>query len=183
MKKATDSWVSYCGYEMVVVEHEHDTLGQLGDLVYERGKGYSDQLLPHGARTHRNLGSKVLLFRHNPAQRLYYVPPRPDRIVILLVEGDPRERQFVVFCSAPVGQDRRLPVAGRGAYHANPALLGVVKELEQPATDQLLGTRRRRPQLGFEDNPGSTSASVARGVNDDLLRPAPLPGPRTAAVR
>ena len=49
-----------------------------------------------------------------------------------------------------------------------------MKELEQPATDDLLGTRQRRPQLGLEDDPGRINAWVARGVDNGLLRPAPL---------
>jgi hypothetical protein len=73
-----------------------------------------------------------------------------------------------------VGQERRLPVAGRGAYDANLALQGVVKELEQSATDDLLGTRQRRPQLGLEDDSGKINAWVARGVDNGLLRAAPL---------
>ncbi len=37
------------GYELVVVEHHYNLIGQLGELVYERGKRCSDEVLPHGA--------------------------------------------------------------------------------------------------------------------------------------
>jgi hypothetical protein len=67
------------------------------------------------------------------------VPPQPDRIVVLLVEGDPGEGQFGHFYLTPVGQKNRLPVAGRGANEANPGVQSVPEDLEQRATDQLLG--------------------------------------------
>src|SRR5215213_5215486 len=103
------------------------------------------------------------------AQRLHYVPPQPYRIVVLLVEEDPGEGHLGFFYLTPVGQERRLPVAGRGAYDADFAVQGVPEELEQSATDQLLGSRRRRPQLGLENDPGRINAWVARGVNYALL--------------
>src|SRR5215213_11762713 len=133
------------GYELVVIEHQHNPMGQLGYLVDQRGKGCFEEPLAHGAHSRENIGSEVLFFWKNAAQRFYYVPPQPYRIVVLLVEGDPGERHLGFFYLTPVGQERRLPVAGRCAYHANFAVQGVVEELEQVATDQLLRTRRRRP--------------------------------------
>jgi hypothetical protein len=123
-------------------------MGQFSEFVYERGKRYSDEVLPRGTHSHENIGSEVL-FWHNPAQCLYYVPPQPDRIVVLLVQGDPGEGQIGFFYVTPVGQERGLPVAGGGAYDANFAVCGIAEEIEQPATDDLLGTRQRRPQLGL----------------------------------
>ena len=162
------------GYELVVIEHHDDPMGQLGELVYERGKRCSDEPLPHGAYSHKNIGPEVLLFWHNLAQRLYYVPPQPDRIVVLLVEGDPGEGHLGFFYLTPVGQERRLPVAGRGANDVDLEVQGVPEKFEQPATDQLLRARQRRPQLGLEDDPRRIYARVARGVNDGILSPAPL---------
>jgi hypothetical protein len=51
---------------------------------------------------------------------------------------------------------------------------GFLEECEQPGTDDLLGARRRRLQLGLEDDPGRVSARIARGLNDFLLCSAPL---------
>ena len=84
------------GYELVVIEHQDDPMGQLGDLVYERGKRCFDEHLSRGAHAHENVGPEVL-FWHDPAQRLYNVPPQPDRIVVLLVEGDPGEWHLGLF--------------------------------------------------------------------------------------
>ena len=53
------------------------------------------------------------------------------------------------FYLTPVGQERRLPVASRSAYDANPEVQGVPEELQQPATDHVLGARQRSPQLGL----------------------------------
>src|SRR5215211_4545599 len=91
------------GHELVVIEHQYDSLGQLGELVYERGKRNSDEPLPHGTHSQKNICSEVLPFWHNAAQRLYYVPPKPDWIVVLLVEGDPGEGEFGFFYLTPVG--------------------------------------------------------------------------------
>jgi hypothetical protein len=135
---------------------------------------YSGEPLPHGAHSHENIGTEVFPFWHDPPQRLNYVPPQPDRIVVLLVERDPGEGQVGFFYLTPVGQERRLSVAGRGAYDANLAIQGVPEGLQQPATDQLFGARQRRPQLGHENDPGRTNAWVTRGVNTGLLYPAPL---------
>ena len=147
-------------------------MGQLGDLVDERGKRRFEEPLAHGAHSDENIGPEVLFLWHGPAQRLHYVPPQPGRIVVLLVEGDPGERHLGFFYSTPVGQERRLPVAGRGAYDANLAVQGVVEELEQPAANQLLWSRRRRPQLGLEYDPGRIAAWVPRDANYGLLSAA-----------
>jgi hypothetical protein len=72
-----------------------------------------------------------------------------------------------------VGQERRLAVTGGGAYDAYLALQGIVELFDQAATDKLLGTRYRRPQLGFEDDPGRINAWLPRGVNNFLLYSAP----------
>src|SRR5215217_7587777 len=117
------------GHELVVIEHQYDSLGHLGELVYERGERRLDEPLPHGAHSQENICSELLFFWHNLAQRLYYVPPQPDRIVVLLVEGDPRKGHLGFFYLTPVGKERRLPVAGRGAYNANLAVQGVAEEL------------------------------------------------------
>ena len=70
--------------------------------------------------------------------------PEPDRIVVLLVEGDPGEGQVGFFYLPPVSQERRLPVAGRGAYDADLEVQGVPEEVEQPATDHVLGAHGAR---------------------------------------
>jgi hypothetical protein len=78
-------------------------MGQIGELVYEPRKRYSDEPLPHSAHSQENIFSEVLLFWQNAAQRLYYVPPKPDRIIVLLVEGDPGEGQVGFIYLMPVG--------------------------------------------------------------------------------
>src|SRR5215207_4959387 len=89
-------------YELVVIENQYHPTGQLGEPVYEHGKRYLDELLPYGGHRHKNFASEVH-FRHNLAQRLYYVPPQPDRIIVLLVEGDPYEGQAGFFSLTPLG--------------------------------------------------------------------------------
>src|SRR5215212_324278 len=163
------------GHELIVIEHQDDLIGQLRDLVYERGERRFDEPLPHGAHSQENIGSEVLFFRQDLAQSLYYVSPQPYRIVVLLVEGDPGEGHLGFFYLTPVGQKGRLSVAGRGAHDANLGIQSVPEEPEQLATDQLLGTWCRRPQFGFEYDPGRIFAWVAQGVNNGILSsPAPL---------
>src|SRR5215203_764490 len=159
----------FLGYELVVIEHHYNLIGQLDELVYERGKRGSHEPLPHGTHSNKSIGSEVLRFWHDLAQCLYYVSPQPDRIVVLLVEGDPSEGHLGFFYLPPVSQERRLPVAGRGAHDSYLEVQGVSEELEQPATDHVLGARQRRPQLGLEYDPGRINAWVARGLNNSLL--------------
>jgi hypothetical protein len=102
------------------------------------------------------------------------VSPQSNQIVVLLVEGDPGEGHLCFFYLTPVGKERRLPVAGRGAYDTDFAVQAVPETSEQLATDQLLGARRWRPQLGLEYDPRRIYARVARGVNNGILSPAPL---------
>ena len=129
------------------------------------GSAALEELLPYGAHFHKNIGSEVLFFRHNPAQSFYDVPPQPDRIVVLLVEGDPGEGHAGFLRPTPLGQERRLPIASRGAYEGDLAVQGFPEELEQPGTDQLLGAWRRRPQLGLEDDAGMIEVWLTGGAN------------------
>jgi len=115
--------------------------------------------LSHGAQCHESIGPEILLW-HNLAHRLYYVPPHPGQIVVLLVEGDPGERQAGFFCLTPLDQERRLPVPSRGGYEANLAVRGFPEELEQSGADQLLGARRRRVQFGLDDDTGRVDVSI-----------------------
>jgi hypothetical protein len=151
--------------------------------VNEYGKHYLEELLPCGAHFHKSIGSEEL-FRCNPAQSFYDVPPEPHRIVVPLVEGDPGKGQVGFFCLTPLGQERRLAVACRGAYEGSLAVRRLSEKLEQSGMDQLLGARRRCPQLGLEDYPGRIDAWVASGVDGGLLGPGSLARPlRTCAVR
>jgi len=90
------------GYQLVVIKHQYHPMGYLSELVYEHGKHCLDEPLPRSAYSHKNIGSEVLSWR-NPAQRFYYVPPHPDRIVVLLVDGDPSETQASFSCLMPLG--------------------------------------------------------------------------------
>src|SRR5215204_453617 len=117
----------FLGYELVVIEHQHDLMGQLGELVYERGKRHSDEVLPRDTHSRENIGCEVLYW-HDLAPCLDYMPPQPNQIVVLLVEGNPGEGNLCIFYLTPVGKERRLPVAGRGAYNANLAVQGVAEE-------------------------------------------------------
>src|SRR5215204_5309996 len=109
------------GYELVVIEHEYYPMGQLGELVYEHGKRALVEPVSLGVHFPNNIGCEVLPWR-NLAQSLHNVPPQPDRIVVLLVDGDPGEGQAGLFCSKPLGKERRLSVAGRGAYEGDLAV-------------------------------------------------------------
>jgi hypothetical protein len=89
---------------------------------------------------------------------LYYVSPQPNQIVVLLVEGDPGEGHLGFFYLTPVSQERRLPVACRGAYEGGLVVQGFPQDSEQPATYQLLGARQGRLRLGLEYDPGRVNA-------------------------
>src|SRR5215212_1931951 len=89
-------------YTMVVIEHQRDPLRELGQPVYECGKRRFDKLRPNGAQPYNTIAAESFPWR-DLAQRLCDVPPQSDRIVILLVERDPDERQVTFFGSTPLG--------------------------------------------------------------------------------
>src|SRR5215208_5933938 len=103
-----------CGYELVVVEHQYNLTGQLGEPIYYQGKRDLDEPPPSDAHSRKNVGSEVLC-RCGQVQRFCYVPPHPDRVVVLLVEGDPGEGEVGFFYLTPVSQERRFPVASWSA--------------------------------------------------------------------
>ena len=157
------------GYELVVIKHQYNLMGQLGELVYEHGKRCLDEPLSHGAHSHENIGSKVLFFWHSPAQSLYYVPPQPDRIVVLLVEGDPGEGQLGFFYLTPLGQKRRLPVAGRGAYDAYLAVQSVLRSSSNLRRTSCSGRGNGARNLGLRTILGESALGSLEAVNNGLL--------------
>src|SRR5215208_715591 len=102
------------GYGLVVIEHQHDLIGQLGEPIYQHWKRCLDEPPPSDAHSRKNVGSEVLI-RCGQVQRFYNVSPQPDRVVVLLVKGDPGDRQASISCLKPLGQERRLPVTSWGA--------------------------------------------------------------------
>src|SRR3712207_5659718 len=73
------------GYALVIVEHNYQLMGQLGEIVYELGKRYLGERLTYAAQSQESIGTEVA-FWLNLAHRFNDVHPHPDRIVILLVE-------------------------------------------------------------------------------------------------
>jgi hypothetical protein len=72
------------GYAVVIIEHNYQLIGQLGEIVYKRGKRYLGERLTYAAQSRESIGTEVLFWR-NLAHRFNDVHPHPDRIVILLV--------------------------------------------------------------------------------------------------
>src|SRR5215203_7291649 len=102
------------GHELVVIEHQHHLTGQLGEPIYYQGQRCLDEPPPSDTHYRKNIGSEVLVWC-DQVQRFYYVPPHPDRVVVLLVEGDPGDRQAIISCLKPLGKECRLPVASWSA--------------------------------------------------------------------
>src|SRR5215218_7716923 len=143
-------------------------MGQLAELVYERGKRYLGEILTYAAQSHESTGAEVLFWLNLP-HRFYYVPPHPDRIVILLVQRNPAEGHAGIFCLPPLGQERRLAVASRSTYEGELAVDCSLQEPEQPRTVDLLRARRRRSQLGRENDPRRIPVRIIEGADGTLL--------------
>src|SRR3712207_4743021 len=71
------------GYGLVIIEHNYQLIGQLGEVVYEFGKRYLGERLTYAAQSQESIGTEVLIWL-NLAHRFYDVHPHPDRIVVLL---------------------------------------------------------------------------------------------------
>src|SRR3712207_5689409 len=156
------------GYELVIIEHNYHLMGQLGEIVYELGKHYFGERLTYAAQPDESIGTEVL-FWLNLAHRFNDVHPHPDRIVVLFVQRNPAEGQAGFFCLPPMGQERRLAVARRSTYEGHLAVEGSLQEPEQPRTFDLLRARRRRSQLGLDDDARSIPVRVIEGADGTLL--------------
>jgi hypothetical protein len=139
------------GYELVIIEHNYQLMGQPGEIVYKHGKRCLGERLTYAAQSHKSIGTEVL-FWLDLAHRFNDVHPHPDRIVILLIETHPAECP-ADFCFLPLGKERRLAVASWSTYEGDLAVEGSLKKPEQPRTFDLLRARRRRSQFGCKNNP------------------------------
>ena len=115
------------GRELVVVEHQGYLLRHLAKLVDELGNYGVDDARAGDVQSRK--GAAKPFPRHTMAQRFDDMPPQPDRIVVLLVQGDPGESAVSLFRTQPLGQEDRLAVAGRSADEVN---LAVEPRLEHP---------------------------------------------------
>src|SRR5918995_5350133 len=158
------------GYELVIIEHNYQLMGQPGEIVYKHGKRCLGERLTYAARSHKSIGTEVL-FWLNLAHRFNDVHPHPDRIVVLLVQRNPAEGHAGFFCLPPLGQERRLAVARRSTYEGHLAVEGSLQKPEQSRTFDLLRARRRRSQLGLDDDARRMEVWVTRGLDYRLLRP------------
>jgi len=77
-------------YVVIVVEHQYHPVREFRKVVHERGKHRFDEIDPHHAQAREGVDPEPFL-RRNPTQGLDDVLPQPDRIVVLIVEGDPGE--------------------------------------------------------------------------------------------
>ena len=117
------------GCELVVVEHQRYVLRHLAKLVHEPGKyGVDDPRA--GDVQRRERGGAKPFFRHTPAQRFDDMPPQANRIVVLLVQGDPGESAVSLVRRQPLGQEDRLAIAGRSADESNLTLEPRLEHLE-----------------------------------------------------
>src|SRR5688572_29414569 len=133
--------------ELVVVEHQQHLSLHPTKLVHEHGKYGIYDTRAGDAKRRENAGPEPFTSRA-PVQRLDYVPPQADRIIVLLVEGDPGKDPIGSPRAQPLGQEYRLAVPGRGADEGDLAIEPLLEHLKKPGTQHLFGSRRRHAQLG-----------------------------------
>jgi hypothetical protein len=134
--------------------HDGERCGAADEIL---GKHRFDEVGPLHAQASEGVGPEPFS-RRDPTQGLEDEFPQPGWIVVLLVEGYPGEGQVGLFDSAPLVQERRLPVAGRGPDKGKLTDGTHLESREQLGARHLLEAGRRREQLG-PDHPRRSGAT------------------------
>ena len=131
-----------------VVEHEHDALGQLDELVDEQRD--DDVLEARAVRAQRPLGAPADA-RHDHPQRLDHAGPEAHGIVVAGLQRQPRER-LVGRREAPLLQQRRLARASGGREHRQARVPGAGQERDEGAARDEPLAARGHLELGRGDD-------------------------------
>ena len=97
-------------------------------------------------------------------ERLDHVRPQDDRVVVALVQRDPRHRPPRGLLLAPRGEQRRLAEPGRAGDERQLRPRAVAQAREQPLARDRLRGHERRVELGDEQDRrlGTTAGSSTR---------------------
>ena len=147
------------GEPVEVVEHQRQ-LGLLGELVDEPRQQHLDDRRRGGGRGQR----LVREARAGAAQRLDDVRPQHDRVVVALVERDPRHRPPLRLLLAPGREQDRLAEARRAGDERELQPAPSPQPLEQPLARDGLRRDERGMELGDEEDRCVRTGGLAHGA-------------------
>ena len=158
------------GKPVEVVQDQRD-LTQIVQLVHQaRQHHVHDRCRPDHLRRCRQADRRA-----GPAKRLDHIGPEHHRVVVALVQRQPRDRLPRRLSLLPLRQQGGLPVTRRTCHQAEPQTRPGPKRLRKPLTRNDLIAHRRRAQFRRDqDRPRAVSHTVPH-------RP-PRPGTPAARV-
>jgi hypothetical protein len=106
------AFVYWCRLDhMVVVEDEHDLIGEGLEFVYERGNHF---LTRGDIRGTQEREGHLTDARSRTIKRRDHVTPEPDWVVVVRIEREPGHRPLRAL--GPVGEQGRLSEPSRGTH-------------------------------------------------------------------
>jgi hypothetical protein len=163
--------------EVDVVEDEHQRL----DALVEQRDEPRERQRQHAGPARRQARDQLLVGSAVPSQRMREVEQQHDRVVVALVEREPRHRAGLV--GGELAEQRRLPVARRRADHPHRGVGRGGQAPDQPrARDGFLPVARwrqppgeRRRRNGSAGRRLGHGKSLARGITPTGRGGAPPP--------
>jgi hypothetical protein len=161
-----------CLDQVVVVQHQHDLVGQGGQLVDQGGHHRIEGGGPQATPQQR--GDLLGDARADPVERGGGVPPEPRWVVVAGVQRQPGDRPSAA--PGPVRQQDGLAEAGRRAHQDQLAAVRLGKPVGQPGAGHKAGTGARDVQLGGQQHIplGGGGRSWGRGGRLSHRCPQPL---------
>ncbi len=141
---------------VVVVEHHDDAAGRGRERRAEPRHGARPDARPRGAQGREHAG----VDRRGAVDRGREVRQEHDRIVVVAVERQPRERARVD--RGPLRQDDRLAVAGRRGDPHDPRDLLAAQALHEGGTCHETVARSRDGELRLVDRQGRSYSAAIR---------------------
>ena len=144
------------GKPVEVVQDQRD-LTQIVQLVHQaRQHHVHDRCRPDHLRRRRQADGRA-----GPAKRLDHIGPEHHRVVVALVQRQPRDRLPRRLNLPPLRQQGGLPVTRRTCHQAEPQTRPGPKRLRKPLTRNDLIAHRRRAQFRRDqDRPRAVSHTV-----------------------
>ena len=171
---------------VVVVEHEHDAVGQLGELVDQPREHHGVDRRPGVRQRGEHAAAEP---GQDRAQGGDDVAPEAHGVVVRGIERDPRERPVGALRPPPLGEHGRLaPAGGRADEHQPPAhprrqldnklvarhvALVDIGGVELRGSDLHAGCDSRRAHARLPTSPGTPRQARRRGIVFTLRVGAP----------
>ena len=114
--------------ELIVVEDDHPVAGHVGKRFQESRQHAADEVVRIEVDAD---GPRAFELRRGLADRPDQMRPQAYRVGVVSVEGEPRDGTVDLLLLSPLGEERRLSIAGRSADQSQRVLPTGIEKLEQ----------------------------------------------------